>query len=560
MKRGMHNSIRFPPRGLLTGLLAAALLAGCASGGGGAGDYPTSVALLPSPEAAPDSIPAALPALPVSQAESSLAGRRIDHLEVINEELPRTLRALATSFGLDYEIAPQVSGRVSVSLHGVTLQEALDAIVSPHGFSYELQERVLRVGPARVQTRIFALEYLAISRVGVATTVVQRRFGERSGIGANNNLVGGGFNNGFGGGADVIQSVSVADLWEEIRVALEALVFDARADTIGSSPILRQENNQFGGMGRAPSPYSRVGSDGRKVIINPMAGTILVGGSPEKLAEVAAYLATIEAAVRRQVLIEAKIAEVSLNRDFQFGVDWNVVRQVGEVRLSFANTPGQPEFRMGRPNLTVDPDDPDAEPVLNTGNQVDVVLRALQQQGEVRVLSSPRVSGLNNQRAVISVATDRVFFTITRQPVLGPNGVPIGFTTEVEPQQIAVGIVLDVLPQISADNTITLNVRPVITDIIAEEQIALEDGTRFSAPVIDRRETDTVVRVRSGETLVIGGLMQTRQSNSRGGIPLLRDIPVLGALFGSTRQNRETRELVIFITPTIVAGQPPIGS
>jgi MSHA biogenesis protein MshL len=175
------------------------------------------------------------------------------------------------------------------------------------------------------------------------------------------------------------------------------------------------------------------------------------------------------------------------------------------------------------------------------------------------VLSAPRVSVLNNQRANFGVTTDEVFFAVTRQPILGVNGGTIGFDTQIQPQQIAVGIVLDVLAQIAADNTVTMNIRPAITDIVEVRELVLDDGTQTSAPVINRRETDTVVRVRNGETIVIGGLMRTALTRTETGIPGLKRLPWIGRIFGGYRETSEKRELVIFITPTIIAGQPTVA-
>lgn len=490
---------------------------------------------------------AALPTLPVIRGSALPGGqgpgRQIQRLEVSDADLRTVVQGLADQFGLDYHIGPEVEGRVSARLHGVSLDSALAALVTPHGYAYELQDSVLRVTATRLKSRIFSLDYMSITRAGVGTTIVQRRLGAAGtvgGLGAQ--MPGGGMTGAVGGAGDLIQSVQVTDLWEEIRTALEGLVFDQADAARAADPP-----EGGGGIGAtAPGAFSRVEADGRRLLVNPISGTVVVTASPEKLAEVAALLGAIEGSVQRQVLIEAKIVEVSLNRRFQFGIDWGIVGRLGGVDIRAGADQGGLSFSLRR-----------REAAGGIGREVDLVLRALGEQGDVRVLSSPRVSVLNNQRAVINVATDEVFFSIRRQPVFGPTGATIGFTTEIEPQQIAVGIVLDVFPQIGSNNTITMSVRPVITNLVRVEAIRLEDGTQATAPVIDRRETDTVVRARGGETIMIGGLMQNRRTESDAGIPILRDIPLLGRLFTSTRRETEKRELIIFLTPTIVAGQPP---
>ncbi|HET7321294.1 MAG TPA: pilus (MSHA type) biogenesis protein MshL, partial [Longimicrobiaceae bacterium] len=401
-------------------------------------------------------------------------------------------------------------------------------------------------------TRMFSLDYISMSRSGVGSTVVQRRLSSVGGGQVNSGVF-----NRFGSGTDLIQSVSVSDLWEQIRVSLDGLVFDAPATDASTGTATASANGNVGynGLARASGAFSRVGEDGRRLIINPMSGTILVSAPVERLGQVARFLATVEASVQRQVLIEAKIVEVELNRHSEFGIDWSFMGTLGGTSVSggathplpsptgTTNSSGGVEFTLG-----------------GAGDKVNVVLHALETQGDVRVLSSPRVSALNNQPAVINVTTDQVFFSVTRQPILGPNGGTIGFNTEVVPQQVAVGIVLNVFPQISADNTIIMNVRPVVTDLKAEKKIQLADDTQVSAPIIDRRESDTVVRVRGGETVVLGGLIQTSEGDESSGIPVLSSIPLIGGLFGGTSHSETRRELVIFLTPTIVAGQAPSGA
>lgn len=526
-------------------VLLAAITGACAargpapySGGGGISSNQ------PAPAAAEP-----LPDLPVAQTVTPQGPtQRIEQLVTHDQSIRTVVRGLAESYGLDYQIDPDVEGTVSTSLRNVTLTEALDAIVLPHGYAYQIDGQVLRVTRSRLQTQIFALDYLSMSRMGAGTTTIQRQLGARGGAARGVGVGGaGGFAGGSGGG-DIIQTVSVSDLWEEIRVSLEALVFEGTALTggqgqagVGAAGIIPGAGG-LGGAG-APGPVSRSGEDGRRLIINPISGTIMVTASPEKLAEVAAFLSTIEGSVQRQVLIEAKIVEVSLNRRFQYGIDWNFVQQVGNLnlRLSGGQSGGQ---------FTIAPSDGD------TDRQIGIVLNVLEQQGDVSVLQSPSVRGLNNQWAVINASTDQVFFTVTRQPIIGPNGGTIGFSQEIVPEQVAIGVTLHVLPQISADNTITMIVRPAITDLVRTVEVVLEDGSRASAPVIDRRESDSVVRIRNGETVVIGGLMTTKERNSGSGIPGLRELPGIGWLFGGSTREMEKSELVIFITPRIIAGQP----
>ena len=513
----------------------------------------TEVRLEPPRGAIAAEATAPLPALPALSTSGTISegtsGPRVQDLTAVNQDVGTVVRALAKQFGLQHQIDPDVRGVVNTTIRNATLPEAL-ALILPRGTTYQIANGVLRVAPARVETRIFSLDYVALSRIGTASTVIQRRLGG-AGIGAGNTgaagaggAVGGqtGFGGagGIGGGADVISAVSVADVWEEIRVAVEALVFDEPATQGATSqPLLAQQGAAGMGGGR---PYSRTSPDGRRLIINPIAGTITVSGLPARLEQIETFIRTFEASIQRQVLIEAKIVEVNLDRTSEFGINWDVVAT--NASGGFTPGPGQ-----GQSNVTL---------TLRAGNtQITAVLTALQSQGDVQVLSSPRVSALNNQRAVFNVTRGEIVFSLNQQPVVNANGQVTGYTSTVNPTQVNVGIVLDVLPQIGADNTVTMNIRPVVTSVARTASFATADGTVLQAPVIDTRESDTMARLRGGETIVIGGLMQNRREQVRSGVPGLMSIPLLGRLFSRTVHVDRKAELVIFLTPTIIAGQPP---
>lgn len=491
---------------------------------------------------------APLPVLPSLAGDPAISDRsaapRLTTLAVVNQDVSVVVREIAGKFGLQYQIDPQVRGTVNTTLRNATLQEALAAVI-PHGATYQIQDGVLRVGPARIVTRIFSLDYVALSRVGTASTVIQRRLGA-SGAGANafgSASAGTGSSGVAGtGGADFITAVSVADVWDEIRVAMEGLVFDA--PSVNQAATQGAPGSGAGGLGSTGRPFSRVSEDGRRLIINPIAGTITVAAFPAQLDQLEIFIRTFESSIQRQVLIEAKIVEVNLDRSFEFGIDWNVVARAGTAGLN-ARSPVTPR-NTGNVEFTL------------TGGpgSISVVLNALESQGDVRVLSSPRVSALNNQRAVFDVTTGEIVFTLNRTPILNAAGQPSGsFTSQVTPTQVNVGIVLDVLPQIGADNTVTMNIRPVVTSVSRTASFTA-DGNTFEAPVIDTRETDTMARLRGNETIIIGGLMQTRREKVRTGVPGLRSIPLLGRLFTSYKDVERKAELVIFLTPTIIAGQP----
>lgn len=529
-------------------ILSGAYTWGCASAGPAAPTPRTEVSVQPMqrpPSRATISPSDTLGSLSVISAPAIVDGtsaQRIDTLDAIDQNLTTVLRGLASNYGLNLEVEPEVTGKITTTLRNVTLREALASILTPQGYNYEITNGVLRVGGARSLTRIFALDYVSLSRTGSSNTSVNRSIG-----------TGGG-----GGGSDQISSSTVADLWQEIRIALDGLIFDevVRGDLASSTPSIIANSgssvpiNQGLGQGSlgassggGASAYSRA-AQGRRIIINPMSGTITVTAPPAKLAEVAAFITAFESSVQRQVLIEAKIVDVSLTKESQFGIDWSSVMKIKNLSLGIAQT------------LTSNTQSGVQLTLSGGANQVNAVLRALQTQGSVNVLSSPSVSALNNQPAIMRVTTEEVVFTATRQAILGPNGGTIGFNNTVTPQQISVGIVLSVIPQIGAGNVITMNVRPHINSVLRIATYISDDGNQSQVPVLEERETDTMVRIRAGETLVIGGLMQNKVTHNTSGVPGLRKLPIFGKLFESTSEVQSKSELVIFITATIVAGQP----
>jgi MSHA biogenesis protein MshL len=534
---GWSRTLRVTPLWALVG-------AACA---GSPAVVPQTHVRLDAPPPAVASAPAELPSLPPMSTGSSIAdahGPRLKELNAPDQELSVVVRALATQFGLQYQIDPSVRGRVNTTLRNKTLNEALDAIM-PQGVTYQIQNGVLRVGPARLETRTFSMDYVALARIGTASTVIQRRLSSSglSGATGTGNAAGGsqgaGTSGGLGGGADVISASSVADVWEDIRVAVEALTFDAPTAEQQSSVAAATAGG--GGMSGG-RPWSRTTPDGRRVIVNSIAGQITVTAMPARLDQIEQFIKAFESSIQRQVLIEAKIVEVSLEKSSEFGIDWNSVATNNKASFSPGSARGGSTVELT---------------FTGGGAKISAVLTALASQGNVRVLSSPRVSALNNQRAVFDVTTGEIVFSQSRQLAAVTPGAAPTFTTTVTPTQVNVGIVLDVLAQISANNTVTMNIRPVVTSVARVASFTSAEGSSFQAPVIDTRETDTMARLRDGETIIIGGLMQNRHEKVKSGVPILRSIPLLGRLFTRTIEVERKAELVIFLTPTIIAGPPP---
>ncbi|MEW5862004.1 MAG: hypothetical protein AB1773_00205 [Pseudomonadota bacterium] len=269
------------------------------------------------------------------------------------------------------------------------------------------------------------------------------------------------------------------------------------------------------------------------------------------------FLDQVLANIKRQVLIEATIVEVQLNNAYQRGIDWSRVRRgASGVTLQGFAARAIPEVDTNR--FIID------AAVASIGLQATI--RMLETFGDVRVLSSPKVSVLNNQIALLRVTRDIVYFTVspstTPITIAATSGTPtIQLPFHTTPQVAAEGFMMSVLPQVSENDTIVLNVRPTIrrrVDFAVDPNPAIPAATPNLVPVFETRELDSILRIQSGQIAVLGGLMQEQAENTEDAIPGVRDVPLLGALTGQRRDIRRKTELVIFLRATVLR-DPSIG-
>lgn len=257
---------------------------------------------------------------------------------------------------------------------------------------------------------------------------------------------------------------------------------------------------------------------------------------PDVLLQVAEFIEAVEGSVQRQVFIQAKIIEVILNDDFKLGIDWSQVSpfsisKTAGAFVSNTTITGAAGFVYG-PSATA----------------FSVVLDALSKQGQVSVLSSPKIATLNNQRAVIKVGTEDIFFI----PEITPATTTSAATTEFIPSTITIGIVLDVVPQINPNGEIMMSINTSITERAGER--TSPDGINV-VPILDVRESNNVVLAQHGQTIVIGGLMKTKKEVDDNSVPFFGSLPLIGRFFHWEQENIEKTELVIMLTPEIMAGR-----
>jgi MSHA biogenesis protein MshL len=429
------------------------------------------------------------------------------------------LLAFSKESGENLVVDPDVTGTVTVDLYQVTLEQALDSILTPLGYTYRREGRVIRISKPRLQTKIFSLSYINTTRKGTKTMSASH------GTAAEGEKI--------SGSESSVTGIDQLDPWAEIQEGLTALIFGT-------------EKPEEVVKARTEGPVTSLTSkDGKKLVISRMSGVILVRDYPEELHEIARFLEEVEGSVQRQVLIQIRVFEVTLKDEYQAGIRWdNIQQQLLTLDIS--------TFRLA---WDVGTGTTDATGILGiTGASgtftLDKLVGALETQGKVNALSSPRVSTLNNQAAIVKITDQDVYFTSEISQA------QVTTVTSVTPHVIDVGVILDVTPQIAPEGFIIMNIHPSISEKLRDVDVPGSSGVGGTTfPLLTVRETDTVVKVRHGQTIVIAGLLKDRKEEERTGLPCLMNIPGLGHLFRFTEQKINKSELVILLTPTVMAGK-----
>ena len=490
-----------------------------------------------APLVIPDSVNADLMMQGTAAIDMALIEERFN-VSANNVAIKPFLQGLVDESPYSVAFHPGADANVSLDLKDVTISEVVDVLVSLYPLDIQKRGKVLQVFPAKIKTETIELNYLMLKRFGMTSTninsggIVQSgqngRQGNNSGSSRSGSQSGSAFGNQSGGSGQFgsgnmmgqgagsnIQTSSESDFWKELEDTLKM--------------IMRATDQ-----------------DGAKVVVSPQSGLVTVRGFPSDIQAVKEFIKRSEQNLTRQVVLEAKIVEVALDDDYQQGINWqNVLSNDGDTNFSFSTSAGSigNQISAGLGGVTS----------LSFSN-VDFsgVVSLLKTQGNVQVLSSPRVTATNNQKAVIKVGEDEYFVTDVSNTTV--TGTATSTSPQIELEPFFSGIALDVTPQISSEGEVLLHVHPSVTEISEQTKVVTLNEEQIVLPLAQSniRETDTVIRAKSGEIVVIGGLMQSSMSDGESRVPFLGAIPVLGNLFKSKQDSDKKKELVILLKPTVV--------
>lgn len=435
-------------------------------------------------------------------------------------------------------VHPDVKGLITLNLKDVTISEVMQMAYDIYGYEYEKTGVGYIVHPNKLQSRIFRVNYLNVVRQGQSETRVSSGQptdkSNTSSSDESNTTTSSTSQSTLA--ASNIKTASTSDFWLELQTATEAIVGN---------------------------------DEGRNVVVSPQSGLIVVRAYPAELRKVQQYLQSAELIMQRQVILEAKVLEVELNDGYQQGINWanlsdsgnTLTGQTGGGSLlsspdglssisgntgnldpsSFAQVAGNAVSAFGG-MFTL---------AVNSGN-FTAFFEFLETQGNLQVLSSPRVSTVNNQKAVIKVGADEFF--VTDISTTTTSGVATTTTPDVTLTPFFSGIALDVTPQIDENGSVILHIHPTISEVMDQEKTIAISGQVLSLPLAFStiRESDSIVHAKNGQIIVIGGLMKNKIIETEAATPILSAIPLLGELFKHKQEESVKSELVILLRPIVI--------
>lgn len=527
----------------------------------------SQTAASPAPASAPPAPVRAAPTLPPPQAVAPVPTYTVVVNDVPVKDL---LFSIARDTQYNIDLHPGITGKVSLNAVQEPLPAILDRIARQANLRYEMNGRTVSVMPDTPYAKTYTVNYVNVARnttssVGVAAQIAS------TGVGSIGNTASSNASTSGNSSTTTVASQSNNDLWtvlaDNIRTILagtravtqsnaeraERLDAEkaARAERVSQAEAASKAGAGAANLFTAAFANQPLGDGKYDVAVNPVSGTVTVLGTARQQELVQQYLDRVMQSAQRQVLIEATIVEVTLKDQYRAGIDWSKALQ-GATGWSI-NIPGT---GVGGSNLANQLQPFIQATYTNAGsNGFTAAIDLLESYGNTRVLSSPKLMALNNQTALLKVVNNLVYFTVKSDTNQNANNTTTTFTTT--PQTVPVGVVMSVLPQINENGMVSLTVRPTISrqvgTVLDPNPELKRQNIDSIIPVIQVREMESLLQVKSGQTVILGGLIQDDTNNARDGIPGLSRPEGIGAVFGQHERMNSQTELVIFLRPIVVA-------
>ncbi|MBU1235766.1 MAG: pilus (MSHA type) biogenesis protein MshL [Gammaproteobacteria bacterium] len=496
---------------------------------------------------------------------------------VNNVRVHDLLFALARDAKVNVDVHPGIDGVVTLNAIDQTLPQLLERIAKQVDMRWEMDGPNLVVMPDSPYLRTYRVDYVNMSRETEGSVTVTTQVAA-TGVGASGTGASGGSSGGAGGNNSLtrIKNEGKHHFWETLEKNVKDILREtdkilpegSSETTIERSDqqatFIAGENATTGGSGKTSRSGTNEGAtqqsgttvvkrttfrEAASVIVNPESGIVVVRATSRQHERIQEFLSQVLASARRQVLIEATIAEVTLSDNYQQGIDWKVapVGSKGFTISQLASTVAGTALPKEIVNLAYN----------NTASRlgsITAAVKLLDEFGTVRVLSSPKLSVLNNQTAVLKVVDNLVYFTIKADTTSNANTSTTTYTTNLN--SVPVGLVMNVTPQISENDTVLLNIRPSISrkfgEVIDPNPDLQRLGVENKIPVIRTREMESMIRVENGNIAVMGGLMEDGQEYADTAIPAISRIPIIGNFFQNKNDTRRKTELVVFLRPVVI--------
>jgi general secretion pathway protein D len=529
--------------------IAIALLVGCASP---VMNVAPNHVPVPEPVAA-GSIPAPVQLPAILPRPKAVPKPETYSVVVNNVRVQELLFALARDAKINVDIHPGITGVVTLNAIDQTLPQLLSRIARQTDMRWELNGPNLVVTPDVPFLRIYRVDYLNMDRTSNSTVSVSGNVGGSTGGGGS-----------AGGGGSNTSSTTVVNrsenhFWKTLVDNLKALLQEtdkilpagatASATPVPAAPAASPSPASGSQSVASPAPPppnpGPTFREAASVIANSEAGVLSIRASARQHEKVQEFLDHVLLSAKRQVLIEATIVEVALNNKFERGIDWSILSR-STRGISLSQTAVANSTNSGLVTGTV------LDPSSGLGN-LSATLRLLESFGDVRVLSSPKLSVLNNQTALLRVVKDLVYFKVDSTTTGGTatSGPTVSVNTTAN--TVAVGFVMSVMPQISDNDTVMLNLRPSLT---SANEFAIDPNPLLTIqnriPIVERREMESMIKVNNGQIAVMGGLIKDELTDTTNSIPGIGRIPGLGTLLEQKIRTNAKSELVVFLRPVIV--------